>query len=75
MQKAGAETRAERFKRVAQRRTNRILEQIRILGNCSNKSAYLYTEEDIQKIFSTIEKELRAVKGRFSNRKKTAFEL
>ena len=49
----------ERFKRIAENRTNKILEQIRLLGNCSNKHNYDYTDEDIKKIFSVIETELR----------------
>ena len=69
------ETRKERFRRVAARRTNQILNQIRVLGNCSNKSSYSYTDDDIQKIFSTIEKELRITKARFSSRKKRDFKL
>ena len=64
------ETRRERFKRVAARRTNEILNKIRILGNCSNKSSYSYSDEDVQRIFSVIEKELRFVKAKFTNRKK-----
>jgi len=69
------ETRSERFRRVATRRTNNILRQIQVLGNCSNKSSYSYNEEDIKKIFSVIEGELRAVKAIFGNRKKTNFHL
>ena len=75
MQKNNEETRIERFKRVATRRTNDILHRIRILGNCCNKSSYSYNEEDIKKIFSAIEGELRAVKARFINRKKNTFHL
>lgn len=70
MKKNNEETRRERFKRVAARRTNEILNKIRILGNCSNKSSYSYSDEDVQKIFSVIEKELRFVKAKFTNRKK-----
>ena len=75
MEKNSEETRKERFRRVATRRTNNILRQIQILGNCSNKSSYSYTEEDIKKIFSTIEGELRAARATFANRKKTNFRL
>jgi len=75
MEKNSEETRSERFRRVAARRTNNILRQIQVLGNCSNKSSYSYTEEDIRKIFSAIEGELRAVKARFANRKKNRFHL
>jgi hypothetical protein len=75
MEKNSEETRKERFRRVASRRTNNILRQIQILGNCSNKSSYLYTDEDIKKIFSAIEGELRATKSKFTNRKKNKFQL
>ena len=37
----------ERFKRLAVTRTNEVLKKIRVLGNCSNRSAYEYTEEEI----------------------------
>jgi len=76
MEANNEEIRKERFRRVATRRTNNILEQIRILGNCSNKSSYSYKDEDIQKIFSAIEKELRFVKKKFMNgKKKREFHL
>jgi len=75
MEKDSKETREERFKRVATRRTNEILRRLSILGNCSNKSSYSYTDEDIKKIFSTIEGELRSTKAMFGNRKKNNFQL
>ena len=59
------ETRNERFKRVASKRTNEILEKIRIIGNCSNKSSYEYTEEEVNKIFSEIDKQLKLTKAKF----------
>ena len=39
---------------------------VRLLGNCSNKSNYDYTDADIQKIFTAIEKELKNTKLKFS---------
>ena len=74
-EKNSEETRSERFRRVATRRTNDILNRIRVLGNCSNKSSYSYNEEDIKKIFSAIEGELRSIKARFANKKKANFHL
>lgn len=59
------ETKRERFVRLAEARTNKILEMMRLLGNCSSKSNYEYTEEDIKKIFNTLEKELKNTKNRF----------
>ena len=63
------ESRSEKFKRVATKRTNELLEKIRILGNCSNKSTYEYTDEDVIKIFKSLEKQLETMKARFSNKK------
>lgn len=75
MEKNSKETRKEQFRRVATRRTNEILNRIRVLGNCSNKSSYTYTDEEVNKIFSAIEKELRNTKSKFTNRKKKNFAL
>jgi len=55
----------ERFKKLAELRTNEILRRLKILGNCSNRSAYEYDEEDIRKIFSAIDSKLREVKAKF----------
>ena len=59
------ETKRDRFVRIAESRTNKILEMIRLLGNCSYKSNYEYTEEDVKKIFNAIEKELKNTKNKF----------
>jgi len=69
------ETRHDRFRRIASKRTNEILEKIRILGNCSNKSSYEYTEEEINKIFFEIEKQLKLTKGKFLAGKRERFKL
>jgi hypothetical protein len=69
------ETRHERFKRVAAKRTNEILEKIRILGNCSNKSSYEYTEDEVNRIFSEIDKQLKLTKARFLSGKRERFRL
>lgn len=61
----GNETKRQRFVRLAEARTNKILEMMRLLGNCSSKANYDYTEEDIKKIFNALEKELKNTKNRF----------
>jgi len=60
-----SETKHERFIRVAESRTNKILDLIRLLGNCSNKANYDYTDDDVRNIFETIEKELDNAKQRY----------
>lgn len=66
----------ERFKRVAEGRTNRIIDQIRLLGNCANRSNYEYSDEDIKKIFGAIESELKETKQKYQTKTNTKkFEL
>ena len=61
-----SESKRERFVRIAENRTNRIIDTLRLLTNCANKSNYDYTEEDIKKIFNAIEKEIKNAKNAFS---------
>lgn len=60
------ETKREKFKRLAEARTNKIIDMIRLLGNLSSKSTYDYNDEDINKIFNSIDKELKIAKMKFS---------
>lgn len=69
------EDRASRFKRVAERRTDMILKIIRILGNCSNKSSYQYSDEEVTRIFRAIEEQLRLTKARFQRSRPSKFSL
>ncbi|MEO0114023.1 MAG: hypothetical protein ABIK93_00930 [candidate division WOR-3 bacterium] len=69
------ETPEERFKRLATRRTNAVLQKLRILGNCANRYVYEYTEEDVKKIFSAIESALTEIKKKFYVPKENKFKL
>ena len=55
----------ENFVRLAENRTNKVLKQIDLLSNLSNKTNYAYTEEDIQKIFSAINKRVKDSEKKF----------
>jgi hypothetical protein len=69
------ETKRETFLRLAERRTNVILEKIRILSNCANPYAYEYTDDDVKKIFSAIDHELRLARTKFQQSRKSDFKL
>jgi hypothetical protein len=70
-----SESKSEAFKRLATKRTNAVLERLRILGHCANPQLYEYSEEDVNKIFRAIERELKAVKAKFQNSTKSEFRL
>jgi len=69
------EMRTHRFKRIATKRTNDIIRKIHILGNCSNRSSYDYTEQEVNKIFAAIGKELKSANARFSFGRRNEFKL
>lgn len=69
------EPRADRFKRLATQRTNAALDKLRLISNLSNKSNYEYTEEDLRKIFSAIDIQIKAVKLKFTRDTKREFKL
>jgi len=64
------ETKEQRFKRLAKKRGERLINDIRVLGNLSNINNYQYSDEDVNKLFNAIESELRTQKARFKSTKK-----
>lgn len=56
-------------------RTDVVLNRLRVLGNCANKSSYEYTESDVNKMFAVIEEELHRVRTKFKNTKREKFEF
>ena len=75
MDKQKQANKRERFKRLATKRTNSVLKRLKVLGNCANRSAYEYAEEDINKIFSEIERKVKEVNSKFHFPKINEFKL
>lgn len=65
------ETKADRFRRVAEARVNKIISMIRLFGNCSGTGTYWYDSAQVEKIFTTLQMELERAKLRFLESKKT----
>lgn len=61
------ETNRERFIRIAEARTQKIIDMIELLGNCSNQYNYEYTQKDVDKMFTAIEVAIKNSKSRFCN--------
>jgi len=59
------ESSRDKFVRLAESRVNTLIKTMRLLGNLSNKSNYSYMEQDVAKIFRSLEKELADAKARF----------
>jgi tRNA uridine 5-carbamoylmethylation protein Kti12 len=68
----------ENFKRIAENRTNKIIDLISKLHNLSNSSFYEYTDKQIDLIFNAIQNELDRQKKEFMKDRKKGkkrFEL
>ena len=65
----------ERFKRLAEQRTNAVLHKLKVLGNCSNRSAYEYMEEEISRIFSSVDHAVKETKSKFHFPRQKKFKL
>lgn len=60
-----ARDKRSKFEELAVRRVNRVIKEIRLIGNLSNKSAYEYREEDVKKITRALLREIEVMKARF----------
>jgi hypothetical protein len=64
------ETKKQRFKRIAELRTSKIIESLISLSKLSNKNNYDYSEDEIRQIFKAIDQQLNATKLTFKNQDK-----
>lgn len=55
----------EKFVELAEKRVNRAIKDMRLVGNLSNKTNYIYTQKDAEKIISALEKEVKVLRSRF----------
>ena len=55
----------DRFVRIVEKRVNNILKNLDSLSNCSNKRNYEYSQNDVKKIFTEIEKKVKEIKIKF----------
>jgi len=55
----------EKFVRLANKRVNRALKDIDLIGNLSNRSNYDYTQDDVRAIFQALKSEIKRCEERF----------
>ena len=69
------ETKEGRFKRIAEKRVQRVLDSLKSLSQCSNKRMYQWNDEQLKKIWNAIDKELKTCKANFENSEPQEFRL
>jgi hypothetical protein len=57
----------EKFVELAEKRVNKAIKDIRLIGNLSNRSNYKYEEVDVRAIFTALERELKQARERFQS--------
>lgn len=57
----------EAFVRLAVARTNRILKDLELLGNLSNRSNYSYEPDDVKKVFKAINERVSHISSKFES--------
>lgn len=75
MTRYATEEKEERFRRLAERRTDAALERIRILGNLSNRRLYAYTNDQVQKILDALKEASQGLEARFRGGMRKKFRL
>jgi len=55
----------ERFEELAQARVTKAMQMLRLIGNLSNYNNYAYSDEDVQKIMSALDGELKLLRSKF----------
>lgn len=55
----------QKFVEITEKRVTRLLNDIRLIGNLSNRNNYEYTQDNVTKIFAAIDAELKTSRKRF----------
>lgn len=71
MAKSVNSVKKERFKSVASRRVQKVLDDLDSLSKCANKSTYEYTDEDVRKMMTAVNNQVGLLKASFSANSKS----
>jgi hypothetical protein len=69
------ETKEERFKRIAEKRVQRVLDSIRSLSHLSNRRMYMWNQGQLKKIRDAIDRELKQCMEGFEDSGPGEFKL
>lgn len=67
---ANKESKRERFVRVAEARTQKVLDDLWALGKCAHPACYEYSSDDIEKIFGAIERSVQDARDSLEGKKR-----
>lgn len=67
-----ARNKAERFIDLANKRVNKAIKDIQLIGNLSNRQNYEYTDEQARKILRALQSEIDLLKQEFLSKEHSA---
>ena len=67
MPSTSGDAKRNKFVEIAQRRTVNAIKAIRVIGKLGNRSAYEYTDADVNKIVKALNDEIEALKTRMKS--------
>lgn len=70
----GESVKRERFKNVASRRVQKVLDDLDSLSKCANRSTYEYSDEDVKRMMKAINDKVNLLKAAFSAGSKSSKE-
>ncbi len=69
------ESKQEKFERLATQRVNSAINQIRLIGNLSNKNLYKFSDNDRKMIIKALNEAVKDIDSRFKGKEKKDFKL
>ena len=61
----------DKFKSIAEKRVNAVLDKMRLIGNLSDTRYYEYSNDDAQKVMKALKKGLNEIDSKFKAKNKT----
>jgi hypothetical protein len=65
LQMSVEEKKHAKFRELAEKRTNKALEAVRLIGNLSNRQTYVYNDVEVRKIVKALRDAVSEVEARF----------
>lgn len=66
------ESKSDKFKRLVNQRMPKTISRLRQIGALANRNQYEFTPEQVNKILTSLQDELKAIRDKFDGAKQTA---
>jgi hypothetical protein len=71
MNKKNLSIKKDRFKNVAAKRVQKVLDSMESLSRCANRNNYEYSDEDVNKLLKAIKEQMRTLELAFTEKYKS----